>query len=623
MHLSLQIDHTISYLIGQIRKRQYSDGSWRFCFETGPMTDSYMILLMNILGRGKEAWLKPLAKRLLSLQGENGAWKLYADEEGGNLSATIEACFALIYGEYASPNDPKMKLARIWIQENMDKKQIHSVTKVLLSVLGHQSWREFPKLPIQLFLVPKYFPISFYHFVGYARVHIGPIMMIRNQKYQVTLPKKQVIDSWVPDGLLQRKIRPDLDVRNKRWFKSQLPLAVLQKGSKKLAMRVAKKFILNRIEQDGTLYSYFSSTFWMILALLSDYPKNHPVIERAIRGLQNMITVTEQEFHLQETTSTVWDTSLLLYSLQEAGVPSQDPMIQRGLSYLKKRQHSNKADWSWNNPNTPPGGWGFSDVNTINPDNDDTSAVLRAMAPTVAMGHNQKEWQRGVTWLVSMQNNDGGWSAFEKNTNARWFRYLPYRDGITVWGDPSTADITGRVLHFLGSVMGLKHDHPTCQKAVKWLVNHQKPDGSWFGRWGICYLYGTWAALTGLASVGVKADFSIVNRALRWIESIQNSDGGWGESCKSDQTGRYVPLFASTPSQTAWALDALISFSPLPTPVIKSGISCLIRLLQESNWTHSYPTGAGWSGQFYMNYYSYGYIWPLLTLGHYRKKYKE
>lgn len=449
-------------------------------------------------------------------------------------------------------------------------------------------------------------------------------MMIRNQKYQVTLPKKQAVDSWFPEGLLQAHTKSEQDFRKKRWLKSQLPLSVLQKGSKRLAMRVAKKFLLDRIEPDGTLYSYFSSTFWMIIALLSmGYPKNHPVIERAMQGIRAMIMETELGFHLQETTSTVWDTSLLLHSLQEAGVKPEDPMVQRGLSYLKKRQHTKKADWSWNNPHTPPGGWGFSDLNTLNPDNDDTSAVLRAMSPTVAMGYDLLPWQRGVTWLVSMQNNDGGWSAFEKNTNARWFRFLPYRDGKTVWGDPSTADLTGRALQFLGSMMNLKQDHPVCKKAVQWLIDHQQQDGSWFGRWGICYIYGTWAALTGLASVGIKSDTPTVHRALQWLESIQNQDGGWGESCKSDQVGRYVPLQASTPSQTAWALDALISYSPHSTTVIEAGIYCLNQMLQEKSWTHSYPTGAGWSGQFYMNYHSYQYIWPLLTLGHYRRKYES
>lgn len=176
MELWQEIDQTISHLVNKLRKRQYPDGSWRFCFETGPMTDSYLILLMNILGRREESWLKPLAERLLGLQEENGAWKLYADEEGGNMSATVEACVALIYGGYVSPDDPKMKMAWLWIQENIEKKRINSVTKVLLCLLGHYSWSQFPKIPIQLFLVPKEFPISFYHFVGYARVHIGPVM---------------------------------------------------------------------------------------------------------------------------------------------------------------------------------------------------------------------------------------------------------------------------------------------------------------------------------------------------------------------------------------------------------------------------------------------------------------
>lgn len=198
MDLFLKIDQTISHLVNKLRKRQYLDGSWRFCFETGSMTDSFMILLMNILGRGKELWINHLAERLLRLQEENGAWKLYTDEEEGNMSATVEACLALIYGGYVSLDDPKMKKAQIWIQENFGKKRIHSVTKVLLSLLGHYSWSQFPKIPIQLFLVPKEFPISFYHFVGYARVHIGPVMCT-NCKNRMVLSRR-LVSNWRARG---------------------------------------------------------------------------------------------------------------------------------------------------------------------------------------------------------------------------------------------------------------------------------------------------------------------------------------------------------------------------------------------------------------------------------------
>lgn len=619
----IDVELMIQRMIEKLRKKQAVDGSWCFCFETGTMPHSYMIILMNMLGRGNEAWLEPLAEYVLSLQQENGAWKLYQDEEEGNLSATIENCVSLLYGGFISASDPRMARAKDWIEKVIHKKRINSVTQVWLTLLGHREWSHFPKVPMELFLVPKEFPVSFYHFVGYARVHIGPIMMLRSQRFQVLLPRKREVEKWLPTLFPEGSTR-SIEIRSKEaWLKSQVVFRTSKRLLKRLSLRRAEKFLLRRIEPDGTLYSYFSSTFWMIVAFLSiGYSKSHPIIVKAIKGLKKMIVPAHVGNHLQETTSTVWDTSLLLYALQEAGVRHNDPMIQKGVSYILSRQQTQKGDWGWNNPHVLPGGWGFSDINTINPDVDDTSAALRTLAPTVASeGLYQKEWIRGVDWLVSMQNQDGGWPAFEKNTNASWFRFLPYRDGRMIWGDPSSADLTGRTLHFLGSVLGWKKGHPVCQKAITWLFKQQESDGSWFGRWGICYLYGTWATLTGCSAVGIKADTPEIDKAVKWIISKQNEDGGWGESCLSDEAGKYIPLNSSTPSQTAWALDALMAYAEKPTPEIESGMHCLVDMMKHKNWTYSYPTGAGWAGQFYMNYHSYQYIWPLLTLAHYHKKF--
>lgn len=335
-----------------------------------------------------------------------------------------------------------------------------------------------------------------------------------------------------------------------------------------------------------------------------------------------MLCKLKEGAHLQETTSTVWDTSLILYALQEAGMKSDHSAIKRGLHYILKRQHTKWGDWAIRNQGVLPGGWGFSDTNTMNPDVDDTAASLRALAPSVRSYQHHDAWVRGFQWLLSMQNRDGGWPAFEKNTYKAWLRFLPYKDvGRPVWGDPSTADLTGRTLQFLGTVMGWTTDNPIVRRGWSWLYHHQRCDGSWYGRWGIAYIYGTWAALTGLAAIGIPRHHPTVRKGIRWLLSIQNKDGGWGESCLSDVKRKYIPLKASTPSQTAWALDALISFYDQPTPEIQAGVKCLLRLLEQDGWETTYPTGGGLAGQFYIHYHSYRYVWPLVTLAHYRKKY--
>lgn len=221
-----------------------------------------------------------------------------------------------------------------------------------------------------------------------------------------------------------------------------------------------------------------------------------------------------------------------------------------------------------------------------------------------------------------MQNQDGGWSAFEKNTNKN-FSWIPIESSAAVSTDPSTADLTGRTLEFLGNNVGLSIQHPEIERGVHWLLKKQERDGSWYGRWGISYIYGTWAAMTGMTAVGIPADHPAILKATQWLLGIQNEDGSWGESCRSDVEKKYIPLGAGTPSQTAWAVDALLSFSPAPTTAIERGIHFLIDSGTIQDWRVNYPTGAGLPGGFYFNFHSYRYIWPLIALGHYLQKFNS
>jgi len=220
-----------------------------------------------------------------------------------------------------------------------------------------------------------------------------------------------------------------------------------------------------------------------------------------------------------------------------------------------------------------------------------------------------------------MQNDDGGWPAFEKNTNKQILSWLPIEGADAVSTDPSTTDLTGRTLEFLGNHAEMNVRDPNIQKAVSWLLRNQEENGSWYGRWGICYIYGTWSAVTGLIAVGVPAEHPAIQKAVQWLLRIQNQDGGWGESCNSDIVKSYVPLGASTPSQTAWAVDTLIAASPTPTLPMIRGIQFLLGKEGNQDWTLSYPTGAALPGGFYFHYNSYRYIWPLIALGHFQKKY--
>ncbi|SDY93193.1 sporulenol synthase [Evansella caseinilytica] len=622
------VESEISRLIVSLKEQQSMDGSWRFCFEGGPSTDAYMMILLRSVGMKDEVFIRKLVHRIEEKQSENGAWKFYHDEQGGNLSLTIEAYYALLYSGYKKRNDPAMKKAEQFIMANGGLHKATTLTKLMLAVTGQLPWPKYFPIPIELILLPPACPINFFDFAGYARVHMAPMLVIADRKF--------VINKQNSPDLSHLNCKRQSENHRFEEFRSleaKSCISFIKQSIKRLiglpeelhqmALERSKRFMLERIEPDGTLYSYFTSTFLMIFALLAlGYAKHAPVIQSAVRGLKTFVSHTDDGYHMQLTTSTVWNTALISHALQSSEVSISASVIQTANDYILQRQHYRNGDWVIHNPQVFPGGWGFSDINTIHPDVDDTTAALRALRKTAQRFPSYREsWHRGLRWVLSMQNDDGGWPAFEKNTDNRLLTFVPIEGSEDAGIDPSSADLTGRTLEFLGRDVRLTFDHHQVKRGVKWLIKNQELDGSWFGRWGICYIYGTWAALTGMRAVGVKRNDSAIQKGVSWLLNIQNDDGGWGESCDSDREKTYIPLGKSTPSQTAWALDALISVYDKPADEINRGMKCLIRKLNERDWTYTYPTGAGLRGSFYFYYHSYNYIWPLLTLSRYLKKY--
>ncbi|CAM3269795.1 squalene--hopene cyclase [Brevibacillus invocatus] len=611
---------------------QKADGSWRFCLETSPMTDSHMIILLRTLSIDDEGLIEKLVSHIVSKQQDDGSWKLYPDEPQGNLSATIDSYYALLFSGRYTKNEPRMALARSFIRERGGLTQANLLTKITTALTGQYQWPAHFIVPVELALLPPSLPVSFYDFVGYARVHLAPMMICADRKYVKKLPYTPdlsdlyavhpIAPGIYPHGILERFAKDGQALLSSTHdYVQRLPF--LPGKLHEVGLRRLEQFMLSRIEPDGTLYNYSTSTTLMIYALLArGYSSRDPVIQKAVAGLKASVCSQAAGVHLQLATSAVWDTALSSHSLQRSGLSFSHPAISQANRYLLSKQQTTYGDWKIRNPGVKPGGWGFSDHNTMNPDIDDTTAALRAL-------HNQAKtdqlaaaaWNRGLVWLLSMQNDDGGWPAFEKNTDSALVRNLPIEGADTVSTDPSTADLTGRTLEFLGRYAGMSVSDPRIARAISWLLANQQADGSWYGRWGIAYVYGTWAALTGMIAVGLPPDYPAIQKAVLWLQRIQNPDGGWGESCLSDEKKTYIPLGASTPSQTAWAVDALIAASPKPTPAVEHGIRFLTRRKPAGDWTSFYPTGGGRPGGTYFAYHSYQWIWPLLALSHYQDKY--
>jgi sporulenol synthase len=616
----------ISQLVQQLKNDQLPDGSWNYPFETGISTDAYMIILLRTLEINDENLIGELTARILSKQEANGAWKLFHDEGDGNMSATVEAYYALLYSGYVSKEDNRLLAAKKFILLNGGLVKSHMLTKIMMALTGQYPWPAYFPIPIEIIMLPLRFPINFYDISVYGRANLAPIMILADKKYVKTTKRSPNLSDLIIKGTTDEFF----DLQDIQELFSTIEhdlksLLGLPQTIHSLAINRMKQYMLNHIEPDGTLYSYFSSSFLMIFALLSfGHSNRDPIVLKAVEGLKAMKSKIDGNTHMQYTTAAVWNTSLISYALQKAGVPSTDSVIEKANKYLLERQQTKYGDWAIHNPGIFPGGWGFSAINTMNPDVDDTTASLRAISQLVKKDTRiHQAWDKGVLWVLSMQNNDGGWPAFEKNVDNQLLNLLPIEGSKFLLTDPSSADLTGRTLEFLGGYTNLPKNHDVMKRGVEWLIHNQEEDGSWYGRWGICYIYGTWAAITGLIASGVSLGSPTIQKAKNWLLAIQNSDGGWGESCKSDLASEYVPLGASNITQTAWALDALIAVSDKVTPQINAGISNLLEASNKNDRTISYPVGQGMGGGFYIHYHSYRYVFPLLALAQYERKFQQ
>ncbi|WP_260286279.1 squalene--hopene cyclase [Peribacillus aracenensis] len=614
-----RVNEEMNRIVDQFIRDQSDDGSWQYPFETGIGTDCHMIILLRTLEINDEAFIKELVERIAGKQQKDGSWGLFYDEGKGNLTSTVEAYYALLYSGYRDRDDPDIQAARRFILANGGATEVHMFFKVLLALTGQCEWPPFP-IKIEVLLIPDSFPINLFDFSMFGRTNIIPLLILANLGFsRRTLRSPDLSDLYLKKE--NRFFTEDPEFRS--------VIDSIQKGIKglkdypgnlrELALNRAEQYMLDRIEPDGTLCNYFGSTSMMIFALLArGYSNTHPVITRALQGLKEMTCRIDGELHCQYATATVWNTTLISYALQESGIPYSSNTVQKANRYILSRQHVKYGDWVIHEPDLLPGGWGFEDMNTIHPDIDDTTAALRAIR-TLAIERVdcRQAWDRGISWLISMQNNDGGWAAFEKNVNKKILNLLPIEGGKDLLIDPSTVDLTGRTLEFFGNYTHLDFHHPMVKRGIRWLLKNQESDGSWVGRWGV-YIYGAWAAVTGMVAVGISPKHPAIQKAVNWLKAIQNQDGGWGESCKSDIENCYVPLGESTRTHTAWALDTLISAAAEVTPDIKRGAAFLVDG-KEKDWAKAYPKGRGMAGAFYINYHCYEYVFPLLALAHYQK----
>ncbi|MGW5974892.1 squalene--hopene cyclase [Streptomyces sp. NPDC055186] len=602
--------------------RQDDQGWWKGDLETNVTMDAEDLLLRQFLGILDEKTTRAAALFIRGEQREDGTWATF-HEGPGDLSATIEAYVALrLAGD--PPDAPHMARASAWVREHGGVAASRVFTRIWLALFGWWRWEDLPELPPELIWFPSWAPLNIYDFGCWARQTIVPLTIVSAERpvrpapfpldelhTDPARPNPPVplapATSW--DGAFQRLDKGLHAVRR-----------VVPRVLRRAAIHTAARWIIERQENDGCWGGIQPPAVYSIIALhLLGYDLNHPVMRAGLGSLDRFAVWREDGARMIEACqSPVWDTCLATIALADAGLPADHPQLVRAADWMLGEQVVRPGDWSVRRPGLPPGGWAFEFHNDNYPDIDDTAEVVLALR---RVKHHDPERVdnaigRGVRWNLGMQSRDGAWGAFDADNTSPFPNRLPFCDFGEVI-DPPSADVTAHVVEML-AVEGLTHD-PRTRRGIRWLLAAQEPDGSWFGRWGVNYLYGTGSVVPALVAAGLPGSHPAIRRAVAWLESVQNDDGGWGEDLRSYRHAReWSGRGVSTASQTGWALMALLAAGEKESGTVERGIRWLAATQREDgSWDEPYFTGTGFPWDFSINYHLYRQVFPLTALGRY------
>ena len=618
-------------LAGALRKAvdfllgcQSPEGYWVGELEGDTILESEYIILMRFLGREDESKLTKAAAYIRSKQLDNGGWAIFP---GGpvDVSASVKAYFSLkLTG--ADPNEPHMLIAREAILSTGGVPAVNSYTKFYLSMLGQIPWNDGPAVPPEVMLLPQWFYFNIYEISSWSRTFVVPLSLIWAKKPVVEVPERMGIGELLTEKD-RRRIRVRVSGFPLTWRNFFLAVDSLIKTAEKLrvlpwrekAVRRAERWMLQRLDYSSGLGAIFPPIVYSLIAMRAlGYHDDHPQVVRAAEELRKLEIEERDTLRLQPCMSPVWDTAIVVNALAEAGVPAEHPSMTNAAKWLVSKEVKIRGDWCVKRPQLPQGGWYFEFDNDFYPDIDDTAMVLMALAKTGDVPGKCASCSRALAWLMGMQGRDGGWASFDVDNNKSLFNYIPFADHNAML-DPSTSDITARILEMF-SFWDVAPDAKQCRKAIDFIRKEQEPDGSWYGRWGVNYIYGTWQAIRGLVRIGIHPSDPMIQRGANWLASVQNDDGGWGESCISYTDPTRKAQEQSTPSQTAWAVMGLICAGEAGGEAVRAGIEYLLRTQNSSgSWNEDIFTGTGFPRVFYLNYHLYRVSFPTMALGMYRR----
>jgi len=576
-------------------------------------------------GKVDERWQRKAVNHIFSKQLPDGGWNIY---HGGpaEVNATIKAYLALKLAG-VTVTDPRMLKAREMALNFGGVPRMNTFSKLYLALLGLYPWKYVPTIPCEVLLIGKWFHVNFWDMSNWSRAMLVPLAIINHFK-PTRRPKNNVnLDELYPHGFHERDLAlpPDPDKISLRnfflWLDRLHKFAELfaQNGIhpfRKRALKKCEKWMLERFEGSDGLAAIFPAMLNALIALKAlGYPDDHPEVVGAERELKKLEHEDATSVRIEPCFSPVWDTAIVTMCLRESGVSADHPKLKRACEWLMEKEIRFAGDWIHKNPaRVEPSGWVFEYNNKWNPDVDDTAMVLLALrqVPTDNPARRDECFQRGLKWMMTFQCKDGGWAAFDKDCTNNILEKVPFADHNAML-DPECADITARILELLG-YEGWSADNRQVADGLDYIRRQQESDGSWYGRWGVNYIYGTWQVLRGLAAMKLDMSQPWILKGRDWLESVQHVDGGWGESCNTYDDPVFKGRGPSTASQTAWALMGLLACGDPNRPAIRLGFEYLIRTQNaDGSWTEDEITGTGFPKVFYLKYDMYRNAWPLLA----------
>lgn len=615
-----------------LKDRQHSDGYWVAELEADTTLESYFILFRTFFGKRDDPRVPKYAKVIRAAMLPEGGWSIYAHGPI-ELSVSVLSYFALKVAG-VSAEEPDMKRARDAILKLGGATRANTYTKFHLAWFDQYDWEYMPAIPPEMMFIPAIAPINIYEMSSWSRAIFVPLSVIYALKPVCLLPPECHVDELFVGGrehadLSMPRTREALSWTN-FFLLTDRALKIAEKfpiqAARRAALKKAERWMVERFEASGGLGAILPAMLNSVMALkILGYPDDHPLMVEGLRELDalEIHDPADDSVRIQPCHSPVWDTAISAYALLQSGVDPHGEPIRKAVDWLLSKEVKRSGDWQIKNP-APPGGWFFEFANEHYPDVDDTIMVMMALRWASQPGERREvddAIARGLIWVRGMQNEDGGWASFDRDNDKDFLTKVPFADHNAMI-DPTTADITSRTLEMLAIIAPETYTprHPVVKRAISFLKRDQCKDGSWFGRWGVNYLYGTPQVLRGLGLIGEDMSQPYIRRAVEWILSVQQADGGWGERCDTYDNPARKGLGPTTASQTAWALIGLMAAGEGNSPGVRGGIEYLLeRQTPDGTWEEDEWTGTGFPRVFYLNYHYYRHYWPLMALGQYRR----